>query len=175
VRQEILNQRIRIANKYGLLVLNQKDAKEYRPDQRDTFLIRIKGRNPTGISTFDNLTHRDKFKMILELTFDDLDLPDDDPQCHLFSDFEAAQIVKFFEAYEHNKSIDAESLLMIHCQGGISRSAAVGCAYADYSKNPELEEALRRCSQPNAHVYRTLINYMQNNPRVEKLDNYYMN
>jgi len=137
----------------GLLVLSQWDAMVYEPEV-PAVLIRIRGDNPTKIKHFEKIEHLDKYTDIIEFSFDDVD-PSKRMEKHnaLITSEMAEKIVAFFAKYEKTH------LMVIHCQGGVSRSSAVGCAYAYFKFDRELEEDLRQtsCFVPNAFVYRQVV------------------
>ena len=146
--------RAKIAIDHKVLIVGQATAVKFYPPP-GTNLIRIKGNNPTGVTEFESLEYAKDFNSILELNFDDIDNPSDG---HVITDKDVSSIIQFFK-----KHIDTNgSLLMIHCQGGISRSTAVGCAYGYFTQNPQLELDIRSSgfAVPNSKVYRMLIEHI---------------
>lgn len=154
--------RARVAREHGVLVVGQRDAIPFSPPPY-TSLIRICGDNPTGISDFQPLTYRDAYSEVLELTFDDVDYKRYDHNKVIDSN-QAALIVDLFERHSKLKATHPDALLMVHCQGGISRSSAVGCAWgywqdlASWPVRTDIEEAIRSSgwAVPNSMVYQTI-------------------
>jgi predicted protein tyrosine phosphatase len=149
--------RYALGQKHGVLVLGQKDAVNFKPEQV-TSLIRIKGWNPTGIYDFQKLMFADDFHQILELQFDDLDRQVEKHN-RIIDDTDVEKILDFFEMHDHLKTTNPDALLLVHCQGGISRSSAVACAYGYWLENKEIEEDIRYSgwAVPNGYVYRLLV------------------
>lgn len=139
--------RMRIYEDYGLLILAEDMAVQYKPEP-NTVLVRIND------DQFAPLKYPDHYDDILEVLFADIDQPSIYDQ--LMTEEQAQQIFNFMEKYRDKKFV-------VHCQAGISRSSAVGCAWAYMNGLLELEEKIRRtpCFYPNAHVYRRLINAME--------------
>ncbi|MEI7718967.1 MAG: hypothetical protein WCI72_03800 [archaeon] len=101
-----------------------------------------------------------KYVAILPLTFDDI-LPcmeksaiGGDRDLIAFKEEQAREIGDFLGAYWG----EFEDI-MVHCNGGASRSPAVGAAIGDYFKleyDPRILEIQE--NGPNSHVYSTLLN-----------------
>jgi len=139
--------RMQIYEDYGLLILSEGMAVQYKPEPH-TVLVRIKD------DEFATLKYPDLYEDILEVLFADIDQPSVYDQ--LMTEEQAQQIFNFMDKYRDRKFV-------VHCQAGISRSSAVGCSWAHMNGLPELEEKIRRtpCFYPNAHVYRRLVDAIE--------------
>jgi len=145
--------RARIAREHGVLVVSQWTAQDFYPPP-NTYLIRIKGANPTGINEFVELKYEDEYVKILKLDFDDMDEARSKHD-RIMTEADAVAIVDFFKEVKPLVTEAAPALFMVHCQGGISRSSAVAVGYAYYRGSKELDAAIyaAKCFIPNRKVF----------------------
>jgi len=102
-------------------------------------VISISGLNPAVL--------KDGWHSVLKLEFDDIDTPEE-PYI-LFSDSQANRIIDFVEEVRASHEVEG---ILVHCQAGISRSAAVAKWIAEkYGLSFPGKYMLY-----NKHVYRTL-------------------
>jgi len=102
-------------------------------------VISISGLNPAVL--------KDGWHSVLRLEFDDIDTPEE-PYI-FFSDSHANQIIDFVEEVQRGHEVEG---ILIHCQAGISRSAAVAKWIAEKYGLGFPEKYMLY----NKHVYRTL-------------------
>lgn len=102
-------------------------------------VISISGLNPASL--------KNGWHSVLRLEFDDIDTPEE-PYI-LFSDTQANQVIDFVQAVRDSYEVEG---ILVHCQAGISRSAAVAKWIAERYKLPFNEQYMLY----NKHVYRTL-------------------
>lgn len=143
------HKRYKIGAQHGVFVLSQPLAVAFVPTEHSR-MIRV----ASDAKDFTPLPHRALYDEVLELVFDDLDSGES-----AMTKAHAAQILEVFARYQEAKAIHQEACLVVHCQGGISRSTAIACAYAVWSGNAELEQDIRASgfAVPNSLVYRTLV------------------
>lgn len=165
----LLISRKKIANSYGVLILDQSTACVYKAPEHST-LIRIKGKNETGIDTFYPLVHPGSYGNIQMFEFDDVDFTRVESHSTVFDAEMAVQIVDAFEQYRETKKKHPDALLVVHCQAGISRSSAVACGYAQFEQNADMENAIRTSGfSPNARVFRCLFEEIQRRERFVRV------
>lgn len=136
-------------------VLNRKDAESYscNPTVKSYAVISINEHNE--VNNKANIVNSDALKDILYLFFDDVDRPD--PHCMTK---EHAEAIKEFVI----RWMDEVELIIVHCQGGVSRSAGVcaGILKSLYNNDTQIFNNARYC--PNMTCYRLV---------VEEFLNYY--
>lgn len=151
---EILSdERFKIGYKHGIWIMGHHVCTEFKPF-KDSYLIRIASANNDetytkifGSNDFKPLVYKEIYAEILELLFDDVG--SGDPGMTVFGKEHAKKVIDFFEKIPKGEN------LVVHCWAGISRSSAVGCAWAYYNKDTEAEMAIRSSSfaVPNSLVY----------------------
>lgn len=106
-------------------------------------------------SSVDDVAHlraNETRRGVLRLSFPDAEASSDRfPEGELFSRAHAAQIWNFVD--QHRSQIER---VLVHCDAGVSRSAAVGAALARVLNGDDAEFFGGRYS-PNMRVYRTLL------------------
>jgi predicted protein tyrosine phosphatase len=70
----------------------------------------------------------------------------------LFTENDADQILDFVESHP-----EAE-LIIVHCDGGVSRSAGIAAALSKILTGSDFNIFNSKRYQPNMHVYRTILN-----------------
>jgi len=97
---------------------------------------------------------------ILRLAFPDADAPTDlFPESVLFSEADAARIWSFVR--EHQSAIER---ILIHCDAGVSRSAAVGAVLSKVFNGDDSEFFGGRY-RPNARIYKMLLEWTEVRPK----------
>jgi len=99
---------------------------------------------------------REGWHSILRLEFDDIDMVGDFDAAApyiLFNDTHANKIIEFAKAVRDSHKVEG---ILVHCQAGISRSAAVAKWIAEQYQLPFAESY----ALYNKHVYRVLRNEM---------------
>ncbi len=128
-------------------VFNSKTSETFKPEH-NSIIIRI-----TSNAEFAPMEHRELFKDILELRFDDISdtHPKEDSMLYGAMTTDHYQQIKSFM----DKNIDSFQLF-VHCDAGQSRSPAVAISVLDYLLNdPEQAQRLlqkNRHWKPNSHV-----------------------
>jgi predicted protein tyrosine phosphatase len=96
------------------------------------------------------ITEQNKIKYILSLSFDDCEVEDDPKFCMSFED--GKKIAEFVNA--HYDDVDK---IIVHCDGGISRSAGVAAAIMRVKEGDDWPIFDNRNKHPNMTCYlRTL-------------------
>lgn len=135
----------------GLLILPHGRGANFKPSDfmlttSEVAMIRIRDQDMEFMPLMGHYGH------LLELVFDDCAPEDQDLDA--FTAAQAQQATDFF------KSIEAAGvkLLVVHCQIGVSRSPAIGIAYARFLEDSTLELLIRDSKQyvPNVHVLKTM-------------------
>ena len=142
------NDRLNIYQKHGVLILAENTARIFIPES-DSVLIRIREHQPTPFK------NEELYVDVVNVVFDDIE----DPSIYdkLMTPDDAKIIVDFMIKHFTKK-------LVVHCQAGISRSSATACAWAYLHQNKDLERDIRSSPlfYPNKHVYRLLIEEIDN-------------
>ncbi len=142
-------------------VLDATGAREFIPSKKT---IAIRCMSSENGRVFEKVAYGEldsrRYISILPLIFDDI-LPcmeksaiDKDRDLIAFKEEQAREIGNFLEKYWG----EFEDI-MVHCNGGASRSPAVGAAIGDHFNleyNPRI--LWRQENGPNSHVYTTLLN-----------------
>ena len=101
-----------------------------------------------------NVKHQAGLRAVLQLAFHDAEptgSPTLDRQLTMMSDDQAREIWRFVDRHK-----DAVGTVVVHCEGGISRSPAVAAALCARLGGDEAH--FFQAFQPNGHVYRLVRN-----------------
>lgn len=133
-----------------IFFVSQRKAESLRGN-KSAYLISITdpGCEPANLSN--------SWHSILRLSFHDVDevtFPGANPELIPMSEMDAIAIVKFTHAMP-----DSIRTIYVHCRSGISRSAGVAKAIADYF-NFKFDQSY---NEYNRHVYITTLTALQNN------------
>lgn len=134
-----------------LSVLNQSQASAYTP-QGKSAIIRIS-------DSVDSLPELDyPYDMVLSMGFYDIKYARRMPvNWNMFSNHDASMIVDFFDRLSQLKYDE----LVIHCGAGVSRSPAVAIAWAWYTEDDAVLDAIMKAPvAPNTLVLKKLAQKM---------------
>lgn len=131
----------------NILIVSQSSAVKHAPNEEDhNIMIRIT--DPT--SDFKKLTYQSRYKEILELKFHDFTEEQakriKDDSLILFDNKQAQEILSFYQKHEN------ADFLLIHCDAGISRSAAVALSIVLERGNQKGEQYIWDNYIPNVYV-----------------------
>ncbi len=113
-------------------------------------MIRVTG---PGVE-FTEIPDTELSRGVTKLKFHDLDkkLGEEKYDKFLFTENDADQILDFVESHP-----EAE-LIIVHCDGGVSRSAGIAAALSKILTGSDFNIFNSKRYQPNMHVYRTILN-----------------
>jgi predicted protein tyrosine phosphatase len=132
------------------LVFSRQKISRYQPDQSAVL-----------ISITDSAGHwpfviENRYDKVIKLKFDDVKVPE--PGYFEMSDDQAIKIANFAKwANEQNNDIQ----IVVNCDAGISRSAAVAAAIAKYFLDDDMPY-FNGPYRPNILVYRKVLENLQN-------------
>lgn len=108
----------------GTYILNKERVTDFRLDEKlYNVLIRITSPG----AEFTDLKYKHQYRDILELRF--FDFPDDSSGLYVFNDTNLKKCIDFFTRHKHCQN------MVIHCEKGISRSAAIAVGWFLFTDN----------------------------------------
>jgi len=133
--------------KKNLVVLSKSKAKEFECDEPWVCI---------SIDSFDEHPKISGVKRLglLQCSFGDIDAPMSPAHGSLFSEDDAHKIWDFVESFWERDDIGT---IMVHCQAGISRSAATAAAIENCLNEENPSRFWEGRFHPNMHVFSTLV------------------